>query len=131
MKSMFKLPILIIAIIFLSGCAAVWLGAGAGVGIGAYKYIKDNVVRDYPVSYTQAWDASNTALENLKISVTSSTNEGVQGAIEAVRQDGTKVVVKLTDKGQNVTSIAVRSGLIGDREAAVQVHNAIASAAGL
>ncbi len=131
MKTYFRLSVLLTAIFFLSGCAAVLLGVGAGVGIGTYKYIEGNLERDYPLAYSRAWDASNTALTNLKISITSSNNEGVKGTIEAVRQDGSKITVKLKDKGLNVTLIKVRAGILGDRELAEKIHNEIAANAGL
>jgi hypothetical protein len=126
-----RLSILLIGIILLSGCAAIWLGVGAGVGIGTYKYVEGNVIREYPIEYARAWDASNEALLNLKMSVTSSNDEGAKGKIEAVKQDGSKVVIKIKDKGQNVTSITVKSGLLGDAVEAENIHNEIADIAGL
>jgi hypothetical protein len=126
-----RLSILLIGIILLSGCAAIWLGVGAGVGIGTYKYVEGNVIREYPIEYSRAWDASNEALLNLKMSVTSSNDEGAKGKIEAVKQDGSKVVIKIKDKGQNVTSITVKSGLLGDAVEAENIHNEIADIAGL
>jgi hypothetical protein len=131
MKKFAPLPVLLIIIILLSGCAAIWLGVGAGVGIGTYKYVEGNVIKEYPLVYSRAWDASNEALLNLKMSVTSSNDEGARGQIEAVKQDGSKVVIKIKDKGQNVTSIAVKSGLLGDVVEAEEIHNEIAGVAGL
>ncbi len=131
MKKTLRLPILLIAIFFLYGCAAALLGVGAGVGIGTYKYIEGNLVRDYPLAYSNAWDTSNTALADLKISITSSSNEGDKGVIEGVRQNGKKIIVKLKDKGQNVTSIAIRAGILGDRKTAEKIHDKIAGTAGL
>lgn len=131
MKKFAPLPVLLISIILLSGCAAIWLGVGAGVGIGTYKYVEGNVIKEYPLEYSRAWDASNEALLNLKMSVTSSNDEGARGQIEAVKQDGSKVVIKIKDKGQNVTSIAVKSGLLGDVVEAEEIHNEIAGVAGL
>ena len=131
MKIFTRLAVLLTAVFFLSGCAAVLLGVGAGVGIGTYRYIEGNLERDYPVAYARAWDATNAALTKLKISVTSSNNEGMKGTIEAVRQDGSKVTVKLKDKGLKVTLITVRTGIVGDREAAENIHDEIAAQAGL
>jgi len=131
MKKRTRLALLLSSVIFMYGCAAVLLGVGAGVGIGAYKYVEGNLIREYPVTYTKAWDAANTALANLKTGVTNSVNNGAKGTIEAVQKDGTKVVLNLTDKGQNVTSISVRVGMIGDRKSAEIIHNAIASESGL
>ena len=131
MKKRTRLMLLLSSLIFFYGCAAALLGVGAGVGAGAYRYLEGNLVREYPVSQTKAWDAANTALANLKIGITSSFNNGAKGTIEAVQKDGTKVVLKIRDKGQKVTSISVRVGIMGDRKSAEVIHNAIASEAGL
>lgn len=131
MKKRTRLMLLLSSLIFFYGCAAVLLGVGAGVGVGGYRYLEGNLVREYPVSQTKAWDAANNALANLKIGVTTSFNNGAKGTIEAVQKDGTKVVLKIRDKGQKVTSISVRVGILGDRKSAEVIHNAIASEAGL
>jgi hypothetical protein len=119
MKRIKNLIILICSISFLYGCALAWIGVGAGVGIGAYKYIEGRLEREYPLSYSRAWDATNSALQNLK------------GTIDAVRKDGKKVVVSLKDRGQGVTTISVRVGMFGDRSSAEKVHDEIASVSGV
>lgn len=121
----------VLLVVFLYGCAPVWLGVGAGVGIGTYKYIEGNLERDYPFSYKKAWDTTNEALANLKISISSSLKEGDSGTIEAVRKDGKKVAVQLKDRGQNITSIAIRVGTFGDRDASEKIHEEIARIAEL
>lgn len=131
MKSLRNLTILLCAISLLYGCAAVLIGVGAGVGIGAYKYIDGRLSREYPISYAKAWHSTNTALENKQISISNSINEGAKGTIEAVRKDGKKVTVVLKDRGQGVTSISVRVGLFGDRLEAEKIHDEIASVSGI
>ncbi len=131
MKKPIRLAILLCALFFLYGCAAAWFSLGAGTGIGTYKYIEGNLQRNYPLAYTKAWDATNTALANLKLSVSNSMNEGTVGVIEAVRSDGMKVVIKLKDKGQNVTSIGIRVGFFGNSKDAERIHDEIAAVAGI
>ncbi len=127
-----KLVVLISALFFLYGCvSAVLLGMGAGVGIGAYKWVEGRLAREYPLSYAKAWDATNTALANLKISITNSVNEGAEGEIEAVKRDGAKVAIKLKDRGLGVTTITIRVGMLGDRMEAEKIHNEIASVSGI
>ncbi len=131
MKRFTNLLILACSLSFLYGCAVAWLGIGAGVGIGAYKYVEGNLVRKYPLSYSRAWDATNSALENLQISISNSMDEGGKGKIEAVRKDGKKAVIKIKDEGQGVSAITVRVGMLGDRSIAEKIHEEIASVSGV
>lgn len=123
--------VLLSSLFLLGGCELALLGVGAGVGVGTYKLIEGKIERQYPVEYQRAWDAANTALANLQISVTASMNEGVKGEIEGVRKDGSKVYLSLKDMGQRVTAIGVRVGTLGDRADSERIHNEIASAAGI
>jgi hypothetical protein len=63
--------------------------------------------------------------------VTHSVNDVGKGNIEAVRKDGQKVIIKLADKGNNVTSIGIRVGMFGSRDASEQIHEEIARVLGL
>lgn len=132
MEKIKKLMILTCILSFLYGCApAALMGVGAGVGIGAYKYIEGNLAREYPLTYARAWNATNRALENLRISISSSIDEKGRGKIEAVRKDGKKVMITLKKKGQGVTLISVRVGMLGDRLQAEKIHDEIISVSGL
>jgi hypothetical protein len=131
MRKIKSLIVLLAMVFSLSGCVAAWLVVGAGAGIGTYKYIEGNLARDYPIEYSRAWDATNSALANQQISITNSMDEGTQGKIVAVRRDGTKVTVKLTDKGQGVTKISIRVGQLGDKSESETIHDEIASVSGI
>jgi hypothetical protein len=131
MKRLKNLIILICSLSFLYGCALAWISVGAGVGIGAYKFIEGRLEREYPLSYSRAWDATNSALQNLQISISNSTDEQTKGEIDAVRKDGKRVLVSLKDRGQGVTTISVRVGMFGDKSEAEKVHDEIASVSGI
>ncbi len=131
MKKIARLIVLLLSLTVLWGCALAWVGAGAGLGVGTYKYLEGSVEKDYPIAYNTAWDTTNTALANLYTSVSNSVNEGTKGKIEAVRKDGVKVTVKLDDKGQGVTTINIRVGFFGNRKDAERIHEEISAVAGL
>lgn len=131
MKKSVRSIVLLFVLIFSYGCAAGLLVVGAGVGVGAYKYIDGSLSRAYPVEYTKSWDAAITALENLHISLSDSSNDGTKGRIEGLKQDGQKVVVTLEDKGQKVTYISIRVGMFGNRDEAERIHNEIAKIEGI
>ncbi|MBI5025621.1 MAG: DUF3568 family protein [Nitrospirae bacterium] len=131
MKKVVSLVVLIFAFVFSSGCPMVLVGAGVGAGVGTYLYLEGDLIREYPVAYSTAWDATNTALKNFNINVTHSVNDVGKGSIEAIRKDGQKVIIKLADKGNNVTSIRIRVGMFGSRDASEQIHEEIARVLGL
>ncbi len=131
MTKTLRLAALLSVIIFLYGCELALIGVGAGLGAGTYRYMEGNLERDYPLAYDLAWNATNIALGNRHISISSSINEGVKGTIEAVRKDGKKIIIKLRDLGQDVTSINVRVGFFGSRNDAEIIHEEIRTVAGL
>ncbi len=131
MSKIKNIIVLILMAFCLSGCAAALLAVGAGAGIGTYKYFEGSVSRDYPIAYARAIDAANSALENHQISITNSMDEGTVSKIDAVRKDGTKVSLKLADRGQGVTAISIRVGLLGDTSASEKIHDQIAIVSGI
>lgn len=132
MKRTKRLIFLAAALFFLYGCELALLGIGAGGGIAGYKYLEEHTSRDFPMEFSRAWDVTNTALENLRISVTKSKNNEINGTIKGIRKDGKEVTVKLKERNRQVTTISIRTGkFLGSREDAEKVLNEIASVAGL
>ncbi len=132
MKKFLRLTVILLSLTCFVGCLEVALvSVGAGLGVGTFKYIEGSLTRDYPLAYTKAWETTNTALANLVITVSNSTNEGVKGNIEAVRKDGTKVAINIKDRGQGVSTISVRVGSFGDKQDAQRIHEEILSVAGI
>ncbi len=131
MNKTVRLAVLLSAMVFLYGCTLALLGIGTGIGVGAYRYIDGDLERDYSLEYNSAWDATNTALANLYISVSDSVNKGVKGQIEAIRSDGKKIMIKLRDRGQNVTTINIRVGFFGSSKASERIHEEISTVARL
>ena len=131
MKKTKKLIFLAVSLFFLYGCELAILGLGAGGGIAGYKYYEGHTSTELPLKYSRAWNVTNTALENLKISISSSDNRETQGTIKGVREDGKSVSIKLKARSQWVTTISVRVGRLGDRDESERILDEIASVAGL
>ena len=113
-------------VLFLGGCAsAVMVGAGAGAGVGTYSYVKGELKVDYPYTYDQTWTASLTALERLEIEVTTTKRDALDGEIKGKRGDGKPVVIKFRNKGLGVTTVGVRVGRFGDRDASHRIQKTI------
>ena len=131
MKNTKKLIFLAVSLFFLYGCELAILGLGAGGGIAGYKYVEGHGSREFPLGYSKAWNVTNTALENLNISISSSENEDNRGVIKGIQKDGKNVSIKLKRRGQWVTTISVRVGRLGDKDDAEKILNEITSVAGL
>lgn len=131
MRKMVRLGVLLLSLTFLWGCELALLGVGAGLGVGTYSHVQARISKDYPLAYKKAWESTNTALNNLAITVTNKIDEGVRGQIEAVRKDGAQVMIDFKDRGQGVTTIGIRAGVFSGRNDAERIHEEIATAAGL
>ncbi len=126
-----KLFILLSSFFILNACAAAWFAAGGVATLGGYKYMEGHMAVEYPLVYDKAWDATNEAFENLKISISSSMSKGNKGKIEALQKDGIKIVATLEDNGRGVTIIKIRVGTLGNKSEAEKIHNEIVSVAGI
>lgn len=110
------LAVLLAALMLLPGCAAVLIGAGAGVGVGTVKYVEGELEKTYSARVQQVWNASMRAVQQLEMRVVGSEKDAVGGSIDARRIDGTPVKLRVQSVGTNVTSVKVRVGTFGDRE---------------
>jgi len=132
MKNTKKLILLAVSLFFLYGCELALLTIGAGGGVVGYKYFEGQGSSEFPLAYSKAWDVTNTALENLKISIVSSDNDGTKGTIKGLQKDGKEVTIKLKERSQWVTTISVRTGkIVGSREDTDRILDEIASVARL
>jgi hypothetical protein len=122
-----NLPLTVLCVIlFLGGCTTVaMVGAGAGAGMGTYSYVKGELKVDYPYTYDQTWNASLTALERLEIEVTTKKRDALNGEIKGKRGDEKSVVIKLKNKGLGITTVGVRVGSFGDRDASHRIQQTI------
>lgn len=118
--------IIVILISFLSaGCPAAILVTGAGLGAGAYAWVKGELKRTYPATYDAVWNASSDALQSLEMPVVSQQRDALKGTIMAKRADGSDVRVDVKYLTENTTQVSIRIGLFGDRPDSARVHETI------
>jgi L-fucose isomerase-like protein len=96
------------------GCTAAWVAGGAAAGIGTYKYIKGELESTEKVSLDKAYQATQTAMEDLEFTITSKQKDAFDGEVIARRATGKKVTVKLKRQSDSVTQIKIRVGTFGD-----------------
>jgi hypothetical protein len=116
----------LLSIWLLNGCAAVIVGAG--VGAGAYTYIKGDLKRSYEVKFDKALKVCIGILEDLDQPVIEKTTDGEKTTIKTKRKDGSPQTIHVAIESIQWTQVSVRTGKVGywKREVSQQFHNFIA-----
>ncbi len=121
-----RLLILILCPFIFSGCALIWLGAGAGIGIGGYRYFEGQLEIIYKgTTYDRVYNVSKEALKNLKISLIKLEKDPIEAKLIAKRPDGEKVVLKIKNLPTGDVWLGIRVGLLGDRDASEVIKREI------
>lgn len=122
-KKSFYAVLLALTLFGAAGCAA--LVAGGAAGAGTYVWTEGNLQRDYQASLDQTYQAAMGAVQELGLQVQEREQSMSEASIEAVQND-TTYRINLDSKGENLTTVGVRVGIMGDRQASERVHSAIA-----
>ena len=119
-------PILIAGVFAVSGCTApIMAGLAAGsVGSGTYFYVKGEMVTDYFFSFDNVWAACKKVVADKHGINVEPYKEISQGTIDAMIDDE-KVHISVKYKAKDVTTVAVRVGIIGNSLASQLLHDKI------
>ena len=118
--------LLLIASIFLiAGCAAAVVGGAAiGAGSGTYFYINGELKTDYYHSFDKVWVACEKTVADMRGHNVEPKKEIGLGTISTII-DNEKVQFFITYKAKNVTTVAIRVGLIGNKLSSQLIHDKI------
>ncbi len=110
-----------------SGCVPLLVGgAAAGAGTaGTYFYIQGELKTDYPGSFQAVWTACEKTIAGMNGTDVVPRKEIAKGTIEAVI-NGEKVKFDIAYKSKNLTTVAIRVGLIGNKQSSQLLHDKIA-----
>ena len=117
-------------LIGLSACARQWVilgGAAAAAGAGTYAYIKGDLKRNYEAPMDMAWEATVTAVEELKLTIESKQHDAFSGIIKGKMADGKSFAINLKRLGEKLTEIGIRIDTFGDRQKSEAIHDKILS----
>jgi hypothetical protein len=132
MKAIIGIILVLFCMSFMiQGCLLLAVGAGAGAGAATVAYVKGELRTTYAASLNRAWEATLSALKDLRINVYSSKKDATEGDIEATKADGTKVKINLEPAGPDTTTVRIRVGMFGDEEASKIINRQIASKLGV
>ncbi|WP_029893418.1 DUF3568 family protein [Desulfohalovibrio reitneri] len=122
MRRQYGLPLLLVAMLLLSGCAAVIAGTAAVAG--TWAYMDGWLKRDYYASVENTLEASALACEDMGYRVTDRSFEPDEAEVRA-ENDEERVWVDIDWIAPGTVTVAIRVGWLGDKEASRQIHKKI------
>jgi hypothetical protein len=121
-KNKLMAALVVLLSVAITSCAAVVAG-GAGAA-AAYTYAAGWLDRDYQVSMDEAYQASLDALKESNIEIVEENRDVAKATIRAESPDQT-YWVRLESKGEELTNVSIRAGLMGNEAASQQIHRNI------
>lgn len=127
-----KLGLLLAALLLSAGCAATLLmGLGGAAAIGSYKWMEGTMEKDYPKSMQETWNATLQACKDLQLTINSQEYNPMESKIEATAPPDTNVKIQLVARPNQITTVKVRFGLMGNVDASAYFHRRIMEHLGL
>ncbi len=127
-----KLGILLAALLLAAGCVeTMLLGLGASAAIGSYKWLEGTMEKDYPRGMQETWNATLKACSDLQLNLTTQQFNPVESKLEAVAPPDTNVKIQLVARPNQITTLKVRFGLMGNVDASAYFHRRVMHHLGL
>jgi hypothetical protein len=121
-----KLAGVLISLLVVAGCVeTVLLGLGASAALGSYKWIEGTMEKDYPRPIQETWNATLAACRDLNLKLASQQYNPLDSRIEAVQPPDTNVKIQLIARPNQITTVKVRFGLMGNLDASAYFHRRI------
>jgi len=125
-KWRFKLGAVVVAMALAAGCAATLLmGLGGITALGTYKWVEGTMEKDYPRPMQESFNAALEAAKKLNLKITAQHYTPSQSHIDAVTQDGTNVKVDLIARPNEITTVKIRFGMMGNPDWSAYYHRQI------
>ncbi|MBW1990835.1 MAG: DUF3568 family protein [Deltaproteobacteria bacterium] len=116
---------IVLSALMVSGCALTLLGLGAAAGIGTYRYVEGTMEKDYPRPMQSTYQACMSAASTMGLRVAQQHYSPVDSRIEAVQPSGSTVKIQLVARPNNITTVKVRFGLMGNEDQSAYFHRLV------
>jgi ABC-type glycerol-3-phosphate transport system substrate-binding protein len=121
-----KLAAVLMAMMMAAGCAATLLmGLGGLTALGTYKWVEGTMEKDYPRPMRETFDAAMEAARRLNFRITQEQYTPSESKILASTQDGTDVKVDLVARPNEITTVKIRFGMMGNADWSAYYHRQI------
>jgi hypothetical protein len=122
----FKLAAVLVAMVMAGGCAATLLmGVGGLAALGTYKWVEGTMEKDYPRPMQETFNAAKEAANKLQLKISSELYSPSDSKILATTQDGTSVKVDLIARPNEITTVKIRFGMMGNADWSAYYHRQI------
>jgi hypothetical protein len=123
-RASFGAVLLVLALV--AGCAPmVLMGVGGAAGVGTYKWMEGTMEKDYPRPMQETYNAALEAAKKINLKITAQQYSPTKSHISAVTQDGTSVNVDLIARPNEITTVKIRFGLMGNADWSAYYHRQI------
>ena len=121
-----KLVAVLVAMTMAAGCAATLLmGVGGLAALGTYKWVEGTMEKDYPRPMQETYNAAMEAAKKLNIKITADQYGPSESRINGSTQDGTAVKVELISRPNEITTVKIRFGMMGNADWSAYYHRQI------
>jgi hypothetical protein len=125
-RNNFWFALLLSALFLFSGCTLLVIGGAAvGASTGTYFFVNGELKTDYYASFDKVWNACEKTVADMRGIEVVPAKEIAQGKITTIINDE-KVQFNITYKSKNLTTVAIRVGMIGDKLSSQLLHDKIA-----
>ncbi len=123
---------IVFSLFLAAGCVeTMLLSAGAMAGIGSYKWMEGTMEKDYPRPMADCWNACLAACKTLNLKIASQAYNPLESKIEANQPDGTAVKIHLIARPNNITTVKVRFGMMGNQDYSAYFHRRVMESLGV
>ncbi len=127
-----RLAGVLVVLLFSAACVeTVLLGLGATAALGTYKWIEGTMEKDYPRPMQETWNATLAACRDLNMKIAGQQFNPMDSKIEAVLPPDTNVKIQLIARPNQITTVKVRFGMLGNVDASAYFHRRIMQHLGL
>ena len=109
-KQVVLILMLFVSALFISGCVAVVVGAGAA---GTVAYVRGDLEAVESKKLDDVYEATLKAVDELKLNVTKKTKDALSGVIIARDAQDKKITINLRATAEETTRVSIRVGLFG------------------
>jgi hypothetical protein len=121
-----KLGAMLLALTMGAGCVPmILMGVGGAAGIGTYKWIEGTMEKDYPRPMQETFSATMEAAKKLNLKISAEQYTPSESKILAATQDGTSVKVELLARPNEITTVKIRFGMMGNADWSAYYHRQI------